>query len=94
MGNGNRMVKPLICPHCGYRISDDFPSEANVLLERDILYPTEYYHECPECEQEFIIEIKKFYWDEHEDPDRNVEDYGHVYTDMDFTVGREYMFDA
>ena len=87
-------MKPLICPCCGKEIVDDFPSCANDLLSRDILYPTEYHYECPHCTDTFIIEIEKFYWDENPDPDRNVEDFGYAYTDLDFNVGREYDFSA
>ena len=86
--------KPLICPICKKVICEDFPDKANELLGRDILYTTEYYFECPHCTQEFIIEIVKFYFDDPQDPDRNFEDYGKSYYDMDFTVGREYVFDA
>lgn len=79
-------MKPLICPHCKEVLSDDFVQDANALLRKECLYPTEYYYTCHECNKEFLINIEGFTFDE------SGEDYceeGKPFTDLEFNVGIE-----
>ena len=54
-----RTTKELVCPFCGDVTSENFIKDCAWLLNTETITETEYFFTCPECGNEYIIDIQK-----------------------------------